>query len=63
MFKFLKIFLSSILIICLFTTAVFGATVSSECDLTDINVPIDTRVENAAIGQILIDRAVCAVVC
>ena len=51
MFKFLKIFLSSILIICLFTTAVFGATVSSECDLSDINVPIDTAVNNAAIGQ------------
>ncbi|MBO5211566.1 MAG: D-alanyl-D-alanine carboxypeptidase [Clostridia bacterium] len=32
---------------------VSAATVSSECDLSDINVPIDTTVNNAAIGQTL----------
>lgn len=30
-----------------------AATVSSECDLSDINVPLETAVNNAAIGQTL----------
>ncbi len=51
MFKFLKIFFSLILMTSLFCLTSFAATVSSECDLTDINVPINTKVENAAIGQ------------
>ena len=51
--KFLKAFLSLILTFSLFCVSVSAATVSSECDLSDINVPIDTTVNNAAIGQTL----------
>ena len=51
--KFLKAFLSLILTFSLFYVSVSAATVSSECDLSDINVPIDTTVNNAAIGQTL----------
>ena len=51
--KFLKAFLSLILTFSLFCISVSAATVSSECDLSDINVPIDTTVNNAAIGQTL----------
>ena len=53
MTKFFKVFLSLILIISLICVGVSAATVSSECDLSDINVPIDTTVNNAAIGQTL----------
>lgn len=53
MTKFLKAFLSLILTFSLFCISVSAATVSSECDLSDINVPIDTTVNNAAIGQTL----------
>ena len=53
MSKFLKAFLSLILTFSLFCVSVSAATVSSECDLSDINVPIDTTVNNAAIGQTL----------
>ena len=53
MTKFLKAFLSLILTFSLFCVSVSAATVSSECDLSDINVPIDTTVNNAAIGQTL----------
>ena len=51
--KFLKAFLSLILTFSLFCVSVSAATVSSECDLSDINVPIDTTINNAAIGQTL----------
>lgn len=53
MAKFLKIFLSLLLSFSLLCACVSAATVSSECDLSDINVPIDTAVNNAAIGQTL----------
>ncbi len=53
MTKFFKGFLSLILTISLICVGVSAATVSSECDLSDINVPIDTTVNNAAIGQTL----------
>ena len=53
MAKFLKIFLSLLLSFSLLCAGVSAATVSSECDLSDINVPIDTAVNNAAIGQTL----------
>ena len=51
--KFLKIFLSLLLSFSLLCAGVSAATVSSERDLSDINVPIDTAVNNAAIGQTL----------
>ena len=51
--KFFKKFLSLALLSVLLTTNIFAATVSSECDLSDINVPIDTATTNAAIGQTL----------
>ncbi len=38
-----------------------SVTVSSECDISDINVPIDTTVTNAAIGQTLDIKAKSAV--
>ena len=53
MAKFLKIFLSLLLSFSLLCIGASAATVSSECDLSDINVPIDTSVNNAAIGQTL----------
>ncbi len=53
MVKFLKVLLSSILVFSLICVSVSAKTVSSECDLSDINVPIDTAVNNAAIGQTL----------
>lgn len=51
--KFSKIFLSLLLVISLLCVCVSAATVSSECDLSDINVPLETSVNNAAIGQTL----------
>lgn len=52
---FLKKFLSLIIVFSLTlginAHAQTAKTVSSECDISDINVPIDTAVENAAIGQ------------
>ena len=53
MTKFLKIFLSLILTLTLTFVSVSAATVSSECDLSDINVPIETSTNNAAIGHTL----------
>ena len=38
-----------------------GVTVSSECDISDINVPIETAAENAVIGQKLDIKAKSAV--
>ncbi len=51
--KFLKVFLSSILTFSLICANVSAKTVSSECDLSDINVPIETTTNNAVIGQTL----------
>ncbi len=53
MIKLFKIFLSVGLMIILLSVSAFAKTVSSECDLKDINVPIDTSPTNAAIGQTL----------
>lgn len=53
MTKFLKVFLSLMLTVTLTFASVSAATVSSECDLSDINVPIETSANNAAIGQTL----------
>ncbi len=53
MCKFFKILITAVLMAAVFLTSAFGATVSSECDLSDINVPIEASVNNAAIGQTL----------
>ncbi len=59
---FLKKFLSCFLIISLiFSFSVSAATVSSECDISDIDVPIDTATENAVIGQKLDIKAKSAI--
>lgn len=53
MTKFLKVTASLFLVFSLVISSVCAATVSSECDLTDVNVPLETSVNNAAIGQTL----------
>lgn len=53
MFKFLKIILTLILIGTVAFVSVCAATVSSECDLSDIDTPLETVANNAAIGQTL----------
>lgn len=53
MIKFFKVFLALILMLSLICLGVSAATVSSECDLSDIDVPIETATNNAAIGQTL----------
>lgn len=53
MTKFLKVFLSLMLTVILTFVSASAATVSSECDLSDINVPIEVSTNNAAIGQTL----------
>ena len=53
MFKFLKIILTLILIGAVAFVSVCAATVSSECDLSDIDTPLETVANNAAIGQTL----------
>lgn len=53
MTKFLKVFLSLMLTVTLTFVSASAATVSSECDLSDINVPIEASSNNAAIGQTL----------
>ena len=62
---FLKKFLSFILIFGLIFTFTVSAesnvTISSECDISDIDIPIDTRVENAVIGQKLDIKAKSAI--
>jgi len=49
--KFLIFFIVFAVILSINVCALEGVTVSSECDISDLNVPIDTAVENAAIGQ------------
>lgn len=52
--RFLKILVSVLLCFCCTFCApdcAAAKTVSSECDITDINVPIDAAVTDAAIGQ------------
>ncbi len=53
MTKFLKATAAIFLIFSVLISSVCAATVSSECDLSDINVPLETAVNNAAIGQTL----------
>ena len=53
MTKIFKVLISSLLILIVSIMSVSAVTVSSECDISDINVPIDTAVSNAAIGQTL----------
>ncbi len=53
MIRFFKASLSAVLIISVLSVNIFAKSVSSECDLQDINVPIDTTPTNAAIGQTL----------
>ena len=53
MTKIFKALISSLLILIVSIMSVSAVTVSSECDISDINVPIDTAVSNAAIGQTL----------
>ncbi len=62
--KHLKIFISSILCMGLMFTAslnICAATVSSECDISDIEVPIDAAVTDAAIGTTLEIKAKSAI--
>lgn len=53
MTKFLKAIAAIFLIFSVLISSVCAAMVSSECDLSDINVPLETAVNNAAIGQTL----------
>ncbi len=53
MIRLFKTLLSAVLIISVLSVSAFAKTVSSECDLSDINVPISTDVNNAVIGQTL----------
>ena len=39
------------LLFCIDVSAGEGITVSSECDISDVDVPLDTSVENSVIGQ------------
>lgn len=62
--KPLKIILSMLLCVCLLTCSVIGvraATVSSECDISDIEIPIDATVTDAAIGTSLEIKAKSAI--
>ncbi len=61
--KIIKIFISSVLSCCvLFCSLTAGAaTVSSECDISDIAVPIDSTVNDAAIGTKLDIKAKSAI--
>ena len=47
-FSFIMIFT---LLFCIDVSAGEGITVSSECDISDVDVPLDTSVENSVIGQ------------
>lgn len=51
MVKFLRLFLSQLLIVAIICFSVSAATVSSECDISDVDTPLETAVNNAAIGQ------------
>lgn len=62
--KPLKIILSMLLCVCLLACSVIGAraaTVSSECDISDIEIPIDATVTDAAIGTSLEIKAKSAI--
>ncbi len=61
--KTLKIFLCAALLSVLITMpiGVCAATVSSECDISDINIPIDTAVTDAPIGTPLDIKAKSAI--
>ncbi len=61
--KTLKIFLCAALLSVLMTMpiGVCAATVSSECDISDINIPIDTAVTDAPIGTPLDIKAKSAI--
>ena len=56
--KFLSLCLAAVL---LCPIAVSAATVSSECDISDINIPISAEVGDAAIGQTLDIKAKSAI--
>ncbi len=49
--KFLSFVIVLSLVFSINVSATESVTVSSECDISDINVPIDTATENAVIGQ------------
>lgn len=49
--KFLCFIIVLSLVFSINVSATESVTVSSECDISDINVPIDTAVENTVIGQ------------
>lgn len=51
--KRLLVFILILSISCTFTMSAKGKTVSSECSIDDINVPIETEETNAVIGQTL----------
>lgn len=65
--KFLRILLSGLLCAVLTISGItasaepIGITVSSECDISDINIPIDSSVSDAAIGQTLDIKAKSAI--
>lgn len=62
--KPLKIILSMLLCVCLLACSVIGvraATVSSECDISDLEIPIDATVTDAAIGTSLEIKAKSAI--
>lgn len=59
--KIIVFLLCFCLLIGLNVSAQKSVTVSSECDISDINVPIETSVTNAAIGQTLDIKAKSAV--
>ena len=51
--KFIAFLLCAALCCGITATAEEAVTVSSECDISDINIPLETAVTNAAIGQTL----------
>lgn len=55
--KFIAFLLCAALCCGITATAEGAVTVSSECDISDIDIPIETAVTNAAIGQTLDIRA------
>ncbi len=59
--KFLSLIIIFALVFCINTSAQEGVTVSSECDISDVDVPIDTAVENTVIGQKLDIKAKSAI--
>ncbi len=49
--KFLSLLMAFLMLFSVSVSAKEGVTVSSECDISDIDVPIDATVENSPIGQ------------